>query len=356
MKRNLMTVLLILILVIPQIQALEIKDGRMKIKLHEDSGRFSVFYLDDIEKQKFVPLLFGDDPRTSLLSILIGNKVYTMGETSGYRQAVQEVKEGAQFVWTSNTLVITETFSFLRSASSPISDGFKINVSVRNISEQDIAIGFRYLFDTYLGEKDGNHFALEGGRAITSESLLRGSYPAYWISPSAKTAVKGFQCMLSGEGITAPEKVVFANWKRLNESSWAYEVNSSRNFNYLPYSINDSAVGLYYEAETIPRGGSREINIVAGGFTGSRFSSSASTSAAMDTNIGSIFNQAVAQDTTPAKDRPTALKTELFAVKDFIAQIDKKLKFGETVTEEELAVMRQVLSQLKSRTSLYEKK
>jgi len=354
MKKNLFKALLLsLIVMVPRVYGLEINDGKIRIRLHEDSGRFSVYFLDDIEKQRFVPLLFTDDPRTSHLSILIGNKVYTMGETSEYRQTVEEVKDGAQFVWTSSSLVITEKFSFLRSAGTMISDGFKITITARNISEQDMTIGFRYLFDTYLGEKDGTHFTTESGRPITSETLMKGSFPAYWLSPSSQTAVKGLQCMLKGEGVTVPEKVIFANWKRLNESPWAYEVNTTRNFNYLPYSINDSAVVMYYEPMILPRGGEREISILAGGFSQSGFSSSAT--AVSDSSMGAIFNQAISQDKPQANDRPTALKTELFAVNDFIAQIDKKLKFGETVTEEELAIMRQVLNQLSARKSLYEK-
>ena len=93
--------------------ALEIKDGRVKIILHKDSGRFSVYYLDDIEKQNYIPLLFADDPRTSSLNILIGNKVFTMGDSSSFKQTIEEVRDGAQFVWTSSTIIITEKFLLL---------------------------------------------------------------------------------------------------------------------------------------------------------------------------------------------------------------------------------------------------
>ena len=56
---------------------------------------------------------------------------------------------------------------------------------------------------------------------------------------------------LSGDGITDPDRVVVANWKRLNDASWTYESNQTRDFSLLPYSIDDSAIALYYEPATV---------------------------------------------------------------------------------------------------------
>ncbi|MFW5789482.1 MAG: hypothetical protein ACOCW3_06060, partial [Spirochaetota bacterium] len=69
----------------------------------------------------------------------------------------------------------------------------------------------------------------------------------------------GFQIMLSGEATTEPQAAVLANWKRLADSSWDYEVNETRDFNRLPYSINDSALLVLYPVEQLRSGDSYSV-------------------------------------------------------------------------------------------------
>ena len=185
-----------------------------------------------------------------------------------------------------------------------------------------------------MGEKKVHIYSCRG-KTVNSESLLRPDYQQYWVSPSSKTNIKGLQVMLKTEGATTPERVVFANWKRFNESSRAYDVNPSRNFNYLPYSINDSAVGMFYEVSNLSRDETREIGIVAGGFSGSSFAYSDYISTGSD-DLSNIFNQTISREVDLARDRTAALKTELFAVNDFLSQIDRKIEYTESVTKENL--------------------
>ena len=65
--------------------------------------------------------------------------------------------------------------------------------------------------------------------------------------------------MLDNNIVTSPDKVIFSNWKRLDESGWTLNVKDGRNFNLLPYSINDSAVSHYYEPIRIPQGGKPQV-------------------------------------------------------------------------------------------------
>ena len=48
-----------------------------------------------------------------------------------------------------------------------------------------------------------------------------------------------------------PKRLVIANIRRLQNSKTNYEVEEHRAFNLLPFSINDSALALFYDSEVI---------------------------------------------------------------------------------------------------------
>ncbi len=349
MKKSCLILILFFLLSLFQLSSLEIKEGRVKIVLHESNGRFSAYYLDDISKGKYIPFFLEQDPRTTVLSILVGNNVDYMGDSFGYRQSAKETDDGAQFTWVSSKLTVTESFSFISSENAALSDGFKISINIKNNSEEDLRIGVCYLFDTHLGEKN-QHFIIDSSRVLSRETEYSSSLPEYWISPSTGTDTAGLQMMVKSEGITAPHRIIFANWKRLNDSLWNYNINTSRNFNLLPYSINDSAAGIYYPIETVSKGSSRELIMAMGSFSESGFKGVEKSG---DDGISTIFEQTVSTE-NPSDNQQTAVKTDLITVKDLLAQIDKILASDKEVTDEELKLLAQIIENLKSRKNLYE--
>ena len=229
--------------------ALDLTQGRVKLTLHEGIGRFTLSYLTDLKGTSYKPLLVANDPRTTILSLAVGNKVYRMGEGTEFREAVEKTGDGASFVWTSPFMVVREEFSFVSSAGSPLPDGIRMELTVKNTSDQDLGVGVRYLFDTSLGEASYVHFRTDKIAEISREQTLsRQDRAAYWVSPLVgDPEALGLMSMLSGPGITPPDRVVFANWKRLSDAPWTYETSPTRTFSLLPYSVNDSAVCQYYD-------------------------------------------------------------------------------------------------------------
>jgi len=246
--------------------ALEVTNGQVKLTLHEGIGRFSVAGLAPSSGATFTPLLVAQDPRSSMLSILVADRVIRMGESADFREVAERTDTGARFVWTSKQLVVTETFSFIGAPGSDVASGVRVDLEVANVSERDLAVAVRYLFDTWLGEASSVHFRTDMVAGLTRElTVTKDERPAYWISPLADDENGfGFECMLSGEGVTVPDRVVFANWKRLSDAAWNYTTSAARTFSQAPYSMNDSAVGQYYDARPIARGQSVVITLALG--------------------------------------------------------------------------------------------
>ncbi|WP_455381791.1 hypothetical protein [Salinispira pacifica] len=247
------------------LHALDLKQGDLKLVLTEDTGRFSLYYLEDAKKNQYQPLFFSDDPRTSVLTIMQDGKLYRMGDSSAFQMSLEHNGNTAAFVWKSSTLTVTEEFSFSPAAGQAAGTGILITLRIRNTGNESSQVGARYLIDTILGEHSAAHFQTQAEGPIRHETQITPSPTDSWVLSAASDPNSvGLKIVTYGPGVTTPDRVVLANWKRLNESPWDYDVNSSRDFNLLPYSINDSAVALYYNSQNLSPGASRTITIAIG--------------------------------------------------------------------------------------------
>ena len=357
---------------------LDLTEGRLRLTLHEGIGRFSLSYLSNTRESAYTPLLVAQDPRTTVLSIVVGNKVSRLGEGSEFSLSTERTPEGARFVWKSSLLTVTQGFSFLASEGSAAANGLRIDVEVRNTSQQDLMVGLRYLFDTYLGEASFRHFRTNAVPDITRELTVSGdTMPQYWVSPLADDAEElGMLVMTSGEGITIPDKVIFANWKRLNDASWSYPTSTARNFNLLPYSVNDSAVSQYYEPRKLSRGSTMTVTICLGKYTPAGFTLKKPAEAPVVAAAAPAVEQPavvqppvvelppvvepvpVAELPAPSPEAPAArvqpnVRADMAAVNALIAEIDVHIAAGREAVEADIERLKAALAELKGRASTY---
>jgi hypothetical protein len=322
--------------------ALELSDGRMKLTLHEGNGRFSLSCQVGGKEGTYVPMIASEDPRTTMLSIVIGNKVYVMGDSAEFSQAVEKTASGARFIWRSAILQVSETFSFVASTDSPVSNGVRIEIAMKNLSQQDITVGARYLFDTYLGEASFVHFRTDTLTQLSNELSMSGSArPPYWISPLAGDPQDfGLIVMASGAGITVPDRIVFANWKRLSDASWIYDTSASRNFSLLPFSVNDSAACEYFDPRPLPRGAETTVTMMLGQYSRGGYTAAATT-----------LEQSLAAGEKAASEG-RGVRADLSIVNSVLAQIDAGISAG-TLSDEELARLEAALKELETRAARY---
>jgi hypothetical protein len=352
--------------------ALEVTNGKVKLTLHEGIGRFSLAGLVPATGASFTPLLVAQDPRSSMVSLLVSDRVIRLGESSDFLETVEKTATGARFTWTSKQLVVTETFSFIGAPGDDVASGVRVDLQVANVSDREVSVAVRYLFDTWLGEASSVHFRTDTVEGLTRElTITKDERPAYWVSPLADSAEGfGFQCMLSGDGVTVPDRVIFANWKRLSDSAWSYTTSAARTFSQAPYSMNDSAVGQYYDSRAIPRGQSMVVTLALGraspaGLTLKTAATAVAVAAAPAAEAPVVAPPAaeapvVAPPTVeppaveaPAVDPLAEARTDLAAINAMLREIDRLLDAGSAITAEELAALEQSLAVLKERAALY---
>lgn len=229
------------------LEAAEIIAGRVKLALHENTGRFSLYGLN--QEEVFEPFFSAQDPRTSFAVVSVDDKIYRLGESGAFRFRLDEETSPPSFVFESPFLSVRQEFSFVRTAGSPDINGIEINFRLKNTRPREINAGLRLLFDTQLGEGGGKIPFYADGGGIVSETLMEsatvaGDLAGRWVSRKNDFALMGSGSSARGK---SPDALYFANWKRLNEAPWKPLYVKGRNFNYLPYSIGDSAVCYYFD-------------------------------------------------------------------------------------------------------------
>jgi hypothetical protein len=161
---------------------LEAKDGRMRLVVDERSGRFSLHYLSDVATNRYVPLLYAQEIRTTYPTLMVDQKTYRLGDTSEFRVTVGKYEAGAVKVeYRSAFCAVRQTFTFVASKGAAMADSVRIGFEIENLSQNDSKIGLRFLLDTWLGEKSLAHFGSASSGALTGETELGSDYSDSWI-------------------------------------------------------------------------------------------------------------------------------------------------------------------------------
>ena len=241
------------------LSAAEYKDGRIKLVIDERLGSFFLYYMTDVERRIYEPLFLEKDKRTSFLSAYINNKEYKMGSNSEFKMVVRGEKNKPSLVFESRFMSITEEFSFIRTASSGVSNGVRIDVRVESWSPETMNVGVRLLIDTFLGEKYIPPFRTDL-RTIGSETIIDKTSPdQYWIS---RNDTYGMMGSIFVEGTEAPDFIQFASWKRMSASKFKIDYVQGRSFNSTPFSVKDSAVCYFLDIKPMERWGRRMMTVL----------------------------------------------------------------------------------------------
>ncbi len=326
--------------------AIDAKDGLMKISLIESAGRFNVFFLQDVAKESYIPFLFERDPRTSSSNVLLDGRLHRLGESADFKMSARAVEGGLEYSFKSPSCTIIQTFLFTTSPGSVLADGVLLRMSIENTSERDISAGLRIILDTYLGERSGTHFASDTKPKISAETLLTDSYKErYLISPQQDSESVGMKIYLNSG--SRPDSIIMANWSRLNSSPWNFSHDPSRNFTLQPYSINDSAIALNFDAQTIGRAKSRQVEI----YIGNR----SSLEPAANLDAGATDTKAIDARPMGAGEASASknIQADLMAVRELLERINGKLSSGASISAEERKAMEETLSRLKARKPVY---
>lgn len=325
--------------------SLEAKEGLVKIAIDETTARVSLYKLIDIPKGLYEPLLFSKDPRTSFATLSVDGVQYRLGDSADYRFSVSRTETGALIEFRSTACLVRESIDFIKSEGAALADGVKIGFSLENVSQKDESLGLRLLLDTWLAEKSGTHFRTDKRAKIANELSLDAYSGDSWISTPGDRA--DLMIVLSGPGVDRPDRALMSNWKRLSDEAWGFEAVASRSYTLLPYSVNDSALALYWQPAVVKKGEARRIATIAGSFNPKGYPAQV----AKADQTEALFASSVLA--SPQTDPAAAMSADLIVVRDLISRIDLSLSSGKAPSAEELAAWQKILDRLEERKKGY---
>jgi hypothetical protein len=252
--------------------SLEIRQGSASLFLHEDSGRFSFYGLNEKQK-RYEPFFADKDPRTSFIELSINGRIYRLGDSAAFNFRLEAGGLSPALVFESETLRVRQEFTFIQTSGSMDTNGVRMTIRLTNLQSRQINIGARILLNTRPAEETGGSPLFINSQGIRVETVIAGSIDRYWVSRSGSLPFMGSIGTLPGE---SPDYLHIGDWKLLNEAVWA--AGMGRTANSRTNAIENPAVCYYYNPRPIPSEGEISYTILLAaednaGFTRFRLSS-----------------------------------------------------------------------------------
>ncbi len=319
--------------------AAEQTETNFKLKFDETVSTWEMHYNSN---GKVSPLLENRDPSTSYSVISVDGKNYRLKKNSFFNQHIEEYPGLMVVHWSNRILHITQSVQLDNSIK-----GFKITLSIRNLSKNYTSVGLKQIFDTF-NNTEGADFLINGNIPLDSEQSWKGSdIPEYWGTNPEKN--EDLRLTFTPLGDRKPDQIIFANWKRISDSDWNFNVRNGRDFSLLPYSINDSAAGVYYNPVSIPPG--TEIAIQYALTSGGPVARPSETTKTETTDVA-------IPKASPVSDKSLILsysfQYDLDMIDDFINEINTLLQLDNPVYTTQVEYFQGELEKLKQKLSHYE--
>ncbi len=263
---------------------LEISNQYIRVFVNQSddaTGRFAVDSTggDPLNpRDNNMPLVYGRPrPWTSYTTLRIDGYDYVFGgntETRAGRHAIYgtrisgpEVAGGNSIIstWRFGDIEASQILTIVRSITTGLLDTAKITYVVTNLGNTGHQVGVRMMLDTMLGSNDGAPFRARD-QAITSDAFfgLREMPRFVQAFDSLSSPSVTSQATLMGADATPPDRVVFTNWGNLADRVWDALVIPGREFLREGEYELDSALALFWDAETLEPGESREYTTLYG--------------------------------------------------------------------------------------------
>ncbi|MSR89214.1 MAG: hypothetical protein EXS67_06130 [Candidatus Margulisbacteria bacterium] len=151
-------------------------------------------------------------------------------------------------------VLVTQTLSFIRNASTKVMDTAQISYSAVNEGTIPHDVGIRIMMDTKLGSNDGAPFRI-GTQAGDAEQIFEGgALFDYWqafddlVSPNVIAQGTIYSSEL---GIAKPDKLYLANWGTLSDYPWEFPYEQGRSFIRAGEAEKDTALAMYWNPTTL---------------------------------------------------------------------------------------------------------
>jgi hypothetical protein len=225
----------------------------IKLIVFNDDASFMLYGKNNVN-EKWVPLLFEGQRSTSYLRFYQNHDRIPFGEGGVDRYSeITIVNNSIHYFWQNTNIKVELVFTLVSSLETRSADTLIIDMKILNLSINKYNIEYYYCFDTYLGEAENQHFIAPGNLVINSETEYSKLAIPEKIQSISKEKHIGVSFFFRKEKQLLPDRIFFANWKKVDSNLGLYKIFENSSFSLPPYSMNDSAIFVeYVNQEIIP--------------------------------------------------------------------------------------------------------
>jgi len=210
-------------------------------------------------------LIFGvNAPWTSYTTVLVDGVKYGFGgatqrragQTAQYGTVVTpptKTDAGITTTYRVGEIEVTQDLTFVRGLSTRMLDTVGIRYRLTNKGAAAHKVGLRVMLDTMCGSNDGAPIRAGGSDAVTRALPLGGAaVPDYWQAfDNLTNPTVVSQGSLRGGELTAPDKVLFADWGTLADEPWDPALEPGQGFIRKGEADPDTATALFWGPDTL---------------------------------------------------------------------------------------------------------
>jgi hypothetical protein len=304
------------------LDSLEIRQGRVSLILHERTGHFSFYGLNEGQR-RYEPLLADKTPPTSFIEVNINGRTYRLGESSIFNLRIVNAGTSTALIFESKTLRVRQEFSFIQTAGSPEPNGLQMNIRLTNLQSRSIKAGVRIVLNPRMTEKNGGIPLFINNQEIRMETVVAGNIDHFWTFRGGPLSLVGSIGTLSGAN---PDYLHIGDWKLINKAAWASASGTGQKAKSKTNTIENLAICYYYNPKPIPLNGEINCSILL----------------AAEDPAGFIRS-----DVSPSSVR-NPKKADLLLLDSIIKRLNRHLNREIEIPEQELASMAQIVRRIKS--------
>lgn len=279
----------------------QIDNGVLRLTANKQTGRFIVESLSGLPNKKadnYKDLLYGnrfEGPETSYTTVRIDGQDYIYGNDYGFLNIdshyvtepyVDTDTNSIISSWSINGVVVVQRLSLINNPKLSSIGSVYVTYDIINSSKSAKNVGVRMLLDTKLADVDSPALTIPGKGFIYKEKEYVGDeIPSLWYAYDQYLTPQIIASgLVSGNGLTKPDKLQFALWGDISQTKWDYTINPNKDIikitvDGVPYSgeegqypetalvdyvAKDSCAVLYWEPVAIEQGETKSINTAYG--------------------------------------------------------------------------------------------
>jgi hypothetical protein len=230
-------------------------------------GRFSAG-LKEVHSENWYNIIYGwsGGTGTSFTSLKVDGEdlIYGNEPDGHFVQAPVNSNDSTknESVWKTGDISVKQVLQPGLNPATGQPDALQVRYIITNTGDVNHDVGLRMMLDTMVNGNDYAPFKVPGTNGVESvdyeRDYLGAEVPAFWQAfYSFDNPNYSAQYTMSGRDATAPDRFTIANWGRLVDSKWDFNINAGS-------YTGDSAVAMWWNPDTLAPGEQKIITTYYG--------------------------------------------------------------------------------------------